>query len=174
MERQGGDLVGIKQGERRMQKITPFLWFDGQAEEAMNFYTSVFKNSKIGRVTRYGAAGPGPKGTVMSATFQLNGQDFMALNGGPQFKFTEAISLFVNCETQEEVDELWEKLSAGGKKDRCGWLKDKFGLSWQIIPRALGEMLGDKDPEKSKRVMQAMLQMDKIDTKTLKQAYDGK
>ena len=156
-----------------MQKITPFLRFDGQAEEAMNFYTSVFKNSKIGRVTRYGAAGPGPKGTVMSATFQLDGQDFMALNGGPQFKFTEAISLFVNCETQEEVDELWEKLSAGGRKDRCGWLKDKFGLSWQIIPRALGEMLGDKDPEKSKRVMQAMLQMDKIDTKTLKQAYDG-
>jgi predicted 3-demethylubiquinone-9 3-methyltransferase (glyoxalase superfamily) len=156
-----------------MQKITPFLWFDGQAEEAMNFYTSIFKNSKIGRVTRYGATGPGPKGTVMSATFQLNGQDFMALNGGPQFKFTEAISLFVNCETQEEVDELWEKLSVGGKKDRCGWLKDKFGLSWQIIPRALGEMLGDKDPEKSKRVMQAMLQMDKIDTKTLKQAYDG-
>jgi len=156
-----------------MQKITPFLWFDGQAEEAMNFYTSVFKNSKIGRVTRYGAAGPGPKGTVMSATFQLDGQDFMALNGGPQFKFTEAISLFVNCETQEEVDELWEKLSAGGRKDRCGWLKDKFGLSWQIIPRALGEMLGDKDPEKSKRVMHAMLQMDKIDTKTLKQAYDG-
>jgi predicted 3-demethylubiquinone-9 3-methyltransferase (glyoxalase superfamily) len=156
-----------------MQKITPFLWFDGRAEEAMNFYTSVFKNSKIGRVTRYGAAGPGPKGTVMSATFQLEGQEFMALNGGPQFKFTEAISLFVNCETQEEVDDLWEKLSAGGKKDRCGWLKDKFGLSWQIIPRALGEMLGDKDPEKSKRVMQAMLQMDKIDTKTLKQAYDG-
>jgi predicted 3-demethylubiquinone-9 3-methyltransferase (glyoxalase superfamily) len=156
-----------------MQKITPFLWFDGRVEEAMNFYTSIFKNSKIGRVTRYGEAGPGPKGTVMSATFQLDGQDFMALNGGPQFKFTEAISLFVNCETQEEVDELWEKLSAGGKKDRCGWLKDKFGLSWQIIPRALGEMLGDKDPEKSKRVMQAMLQMDKIDTKTLKQAYDG-
>jgi predicted 3-demethylubiquinone-9 3-methyltransferase (glyoxalase superfamily) len=156
-----------------MQKITPFLWFDGRAEEAMNFNTSIFKNSKIGRVTRYGAAGPGPKGTVMSATFHLNGQDFMALNGGPQFKFTEAISLFVNCETQEEVDELWEKLSAGGKKERCGWLKDKFGLSWQIIPRALGEMLGDKDPEKSKRVMQAMLQMDKIDTKTLKQAYDG-
>jgi predicted 3-demethylubiquinone-9 3-methyltransferase (glyoxalase superfamily) len=174
LERQGGDFNGdFKQGERLMQKITPFLWFDGQAEEAMNFYTSVFKNSKIGRVTRYGAAGPGPKGTVMSATFQLDGQEFMALNGGPQFKFTEAISLFVNCETQEEVDELWEKLSAGGKKDRCGWLKDKFGLSWQIIPRALGEMLGDKDPEKSKRVMQAMLQMDKIDTKTLKQAYDG-
>ena len=156
-----------------MQKITPFLWFDGQAEEAMNFYTSVFRNSKIGRVIRYGAAGPGPKGTVMSATFHLDGQEFMALNGGPQFKFTEAISLFVNCETQAEVDDVWEKLSAGGRKDRCGWLKDKFGLSWQIIPRALGEMLGDKDPEKSKKVMQAMLQMDKIDTKTLKQAYDG-
>jgi predicted 3-demethylubiquinone-9 3-methyltransferase (glyoxalase superfamily) len=122
-----------------MQKITPFLWFDGRAEEAMNFYTSVSKNSKVGRVTRYGEGGPGPKGTVMSATFQLEGQEFMALNGGPQFKFTEAISLFVNCETQEEVDSLWEKLSAGGKKDRCGWLKDKFGLSWQIIPRALGE-----------------------------------
>ncbi len=156
-----------------MQKITPFLWFDDRAEEAMNFYTPVFKNSKVGRVTRYGEGGSGPKGMVISATFQLDGQEFMALNGGPQFKFTEAISLFVNCETQAEVDELWEKLSAGGKKDRCGWLKDKFGLSWQIIPRALGEMLGDKDPEKSKRVMQAMLQMDKIDTKILKQAYDG-
>ncbi len=154
-----------------MQKITPFLWFDGKAEEAMNFYTSIFKNSKIGRITRYGDAGPGPKGTVMSATFQLDGQEFMALNGGPQFKFTEAISFFVNCETQEEVDELWEKLSAGGQKSRCGWLKDKYGLSWQIIPSALGEMLGDKDPEKSRRVMKAMLQMDKIDIKGLEQAY---
>ena len=154
-----------------MQKITPFLWFDGNAEEAMNFYTSIFKNSKIGRITRYGDAGPGPKGTVMSATFQLDGQEFMALNGGPQFKFTEAISFFVNCETQEEVDELWEKLSAGGQKSRCGWLKDKYGLSWQIIPSALGEMLGDKDPEKSRRVMKAMLQMDKIDIKGLEQAY---
>ena len=154
-----------------MQKITPFLWFDGKAEEAMNFYTSIFKNSKIGRITRYGDAGPGPKGTVMSATFQLDGQEFMALNGGPQFKFTEAISFFVNCETQEEVDELWEKLSAGGQKSRCGWLKDKYGLSWQIIPSALGEMLGDKDPEKSQRVMKAMLQMDKIDIKGLEQAY---
>ncbi|PYX25204.1 MAG: hypothetical protein DMG87_02225 [Acidobacteria bacterium] len=154
-----------------MQKITPFLWFDGKAEEAMNFYTSIFKNSKIGRITRYGDAGPGPKGAVMSGTFQLDGQEFMALNGGPQFKFTEAISFFVNCETQEEVDELWEKLSAGGQKSRCGWLKDKYGLSWQIIPSALGEMLGDKDPEKSRRVMKAMLQMDKIDIKGLEQAY---
>jgi len=147
------------------------LWFDGKAEEAMNFYTSIFKNSKIGRITRYGDAGPGPKGAVMSATFQLDGQEFMALNGGPQFKFTEAISFFVNCETQEEVDELWEKLSAGGQKSRCGWLKDKYGLSWQIIPSALGKMLGDKDPEKSQRVMKAMLQMDKIDIKGLEQAY---
>src|SRR5438067_10762466 len=124
-----------------MSTIMPFLWFDDKAEEAMNFYTSIFKDSKIGSITRYGDAGPGPKGTVMSATFQLDGQDFMALNGGPQFKFTEAISLFVNCETQAEVDDLWETLSAGGKKERCGWLKDKFGLSWQIISRALGEML---------------------------------
>jgi len=154
-----------------MQKITPFLWFNGNAEDAMNFYTSIFKNSKIGRITRYGDAGPGPKGTVMSATFQLDGQEFMALNGGPQFKFTEAISFFVNCETQEEVDELWEKLSAGGQKSRCGWLKDKYGLSWQIIPSALGKMLGDKDPEKSQRVMKAILQMDKIDIKRLEQAY---
>jgi len=154
-----------------MQKITPFLWFDGNAEEAMNFYTSIFKNSKIGRITRYGDAGPGPKGAVMSGTFQLDGQEFMALNGGPQFKFTEAISFFVNCETQEEVDELWEKLSDGGQKSRCGWLKDKYGLSWQIIPSALGKMLGDKNPEKSQRVMKAMLQMDKIDIKGLEQAY---
>ena len=154
-----------------MQKITPFLWFDGKAEEAMNFYSSIFKNSKIGRITRYGDAGPGPKGAVMSGTFQLDGQEFMALNGGPQFKFTEAISFFVNCETQEEVDELWEKLSDGGQKSRCGWLKDKYGLSWQIIPSALGKMLGDKNPEKSQRVMKAMLQMDKIDIKGLEQAY---
>ena len=155
-----------------MQKITPFLWFDGKAEEAMNFYTSIFKTSKIGRITRYGDAGPGPKGAVMSATFQLDGQEFMALNGGPQFKFTEAISFFVNCETQEEVDELWEKLSDGGQKSRCGWLKDKYGLSWQIIPSALGEMLGDKDPEKSRRVMKAMLQMDKIDIRRLQEAHE--
>lgn len=157
-----------------MQKITPFLWFDNQAEEAMNFYTSIFKNSKIVSVSRYGEAGPGPKGTVMSATFQLDGQEFMALNGGPQFKFTEAISFFVNCKTQEEVDELWEKLSEGGEKSQCGWLKDKFGLSWQIIPTALGQMLGDKDPTKANRVMQAMLKMQKIDIQGLKRAYDGK
>jgi predicted 3-demethylubiquinone-9 3-methyltransferase (glyoxalase superfamily) len=155
-----------------MHKITPFLWFDDKAEEAMNFYVSIFKNSKVGSVTRYGDAGPGPKGTVMSATFQLDGQDFFALNGGPLFKFTEAISFFVNCETQEEVDELWEKLTAGGgTPQRCGWLKDKYGMSWQIIPKALGEMLGDKDPQKSQTVMQAMLQMDKIDIQRLKEAY---
>ena len=156
-----------------MQKITPFLWFDNNAEEAMNFYVSIFKNSRVGRVTRYGDAGPGPKGTVMSATFELDGQEFFALNGGPQFQFTPAISLFVNCETQQEVDELWEKLSAGGKKEKCGWLKDKYGLSWQIIPKALGRMLGDRDPEKSKRVMQAMLQMSKIEVEALKKAYEG-
>jgi predicted 3-demethylubiquinone-9 3-methyltransferase (glyoxalase superfamily) len=155
-----------------MPKITPFLWFDSQAEEAMNFYASIFKNSKIGRVSRYGDAGPGPKGTVMSATFQLEGQEFMALNGGPHFKFSPAISLFVNCNTQSEVDELWEKLSAGGKTERCGWLTDKFGLSWQIIPAVLGELLQDKDPQKSQRVMQAMLQMGKIDIERLKQAYE--
>jgi len=151
-----------------MQKITPFLWFNDNAEEAMNFYVSIFKNSKVGTVSRYGDAGPGPKGTVMSATFQLEGQEFMALNGGPLFSFTPAISLFVNCETQEEVDELWEKLSAGGKKDRCGWLQDKFGLSWQIIPSALRGLLSDS--ARSQRVMQAMLQMDKIDIKQLEAA----
>jgi predicted 3-demethylubiquinone-9 3-methyltransferase (glyoxalase superfamily) len=156
-----------------MQKITPFLWFDGKAEEAMNFYVSIFKNSKVVRVSRYGDAGPGPKGTVMSATFQLDGQDFYALNGGPQFTFTPAISFFVNCETQAEVDELWDKLSAGGKKERCGWLKDKYGLSWQVIPSALGKMLGDKDPAKASRVMMAMMQMDKIDIAGLQRAYDG-
>jgi predicted 3-demethylubiquinone-9 3-methyltransferase (glyoxalase superfamily) len=155
-----------------MQKITPFLWFDGKAEDAMNFYVSIFKNSKVVRVTRFGDAGPGPKGAVMSVTFQLEGQEFFALNGGPQFQFTPAISLFVNCETQQEVDELWEKLSAGGEKNRCGWLRDNYGLSWQIIPTALGEMLGDRDPAKANRVMKAMLQMDKIDIKGLKQAYD--
>ena len=155
-----------------MQKITPFLWFDGKAEEAMNFYVSVFKNSKAGTVTRYGEAGPGPEGTVMIATFQLEGQDFVAINGGPQFTFTPAISFFVDCKTQEEVDDLWEKLSEGGEKSRCGWLKDKFGLSWQIVPSILPELMRDKDPEKSKRVMKAMLQMDKIDIKALKEAYD--
>jgi predicted 3-demethylubiquinone-9 3-methyltransferase (glyoxalase superfamily) len=153
-----------------MQKITPFLWFNDNAEEAMNFYVSIFKNSKAGSVSRYGDAGPGPKGSVMSATFQLDGQEFMALNGGPQFKFTPAISLYVNCETQAEVDELWEKLSAGGRKDRCGWLQDKFGLSWQVIPSALPRLLGDKDRAKSQRVMKAMMQMEKIDIKQLEDA----
>jgi predicted 3-demethylubiquinone-9 3-methyltransferase (glyoxalase superfamily) len=157
-----------------MQKINPFLWFDGKAEEAANFYVSVFKESKLVNVARYGDAGPGPKGTAMSATFDLAGQRFIALNGGPQFKFSEAISFLINCETQQEVDELWEKLSAGGEKSRCGWLKDKYGLSWQVIPKVLGEMLQDKDPKKSQRVMQAMLQMTKIDIARLKQACDQK
>ena len=156
-----------------MQKITPFLWFDNQAEEAMNFYVSIFKNSKVGTVSRYGDAGPGPKGSVMVANFQLNGQEFMALNRGPQYKFTEAISFFVNCETQEEVDELWEKLSAGGQEIQCGWLKDKYGLCWQIVPTILLQMLSDKDPQKSQRVMKAMMQMIKIDIKDLQKAYDG-
>jgi predicted 3-demethylubiquinone-9 3-methyltransferase (glyoxalase superfamily) len=153
-----------------MQPITPFLWFDNKAEEAMNFYVSIFKNSKVMSVNRYGEAGPGPKGTVMSVTFQLNGQEFFALNGGPQFKFTPAISFFVNCETQQEVDELWEKLSAGGRKDRCGWLQDKYGLSWQIVPSVLGKLLHDEDRERAKRVMQAMLKMEKLDIKGLEQA----
>ena len=155
-----------------MQKITPFLWFDGQAEEAANFYVSIFKNSKIVTIARYGEAGLGPKGSVMTVVFQLDGQEFIALNGGPQFKFTEAISLSVDCKTQQEVDEFWEKLSRGGQEGPCGWLKDKYGLSWQINPTILGEMLSDPHPEKSKRVMQAMLQMKKIDIKGLKQAYE--
>ena len=156
-----------------MQKITPFLWFDDMAEEAANFYVSIFKNSKIGRVTRYGEGAPGPKGKVVSVTFQLDGQEFYAFNGGPLFNFTPAISFFVNCETQEEVDDLWNKLSAGGEESRCGWLKDKYGLSWQIIPSALGRLLQDKDREKAKRVMNAMLQMGKIDISRLQQAYDN-
>jgi predicted 3-demethylubiquinone-9 3-methyltransferase (glyoxalase superfamily) len=155
-----------------MQKITPFLWFDDKAEDAMNFYVSIFRKSKVGSVSRYGEAGPGPKGSVMTANFQLDGQDFIALNGGPLFKFTEAISFVVSCETQEEVDEFWEKLSEGGEKSKCGWLKDKFGLSWQIVPTALSRLAGDKDPKKSQRVIQAMLQMDKIDIKRLEQAYN--
>jgi predicted 3-demethylubiquinone-9 3-methyltransferase (glyoxalase superfamily) len=154
------------------QKITPFLWFDDKAEEAMNFYVSIFPNSKILSVTRYGEGGPGPKGTVMIAAFELDGQKFTALNGGPQFTFTEAISFYVDCKTQQEVDELWEKLSEGGEKGKCGWLKDKYGLSWQIVPTVLGELMRDKDPEKSQRVMKAMLKMNKIDIKILKQAYD--
>ena len=155
-----------------MQKITPFLWFNGQAEEAANLYTSLFKNSKIGNIARYGEAGPGPKGTVMSVTFQLNGQEFIALNGGPQFTFSPAVSFLVSCETQEEVDRLWEKLSEGGRKDRCGWLQDKYGVSWQIVPSVLGHLVQDKDAEKSKRVMKAMLQMDKLNINGLKDAYE--
>ncbi|HLG98495.1 MAG TPA: VOC family protein [Bryobacteraceae bacterium] len=154
-----------------MEKITPFLWFDTQAEEAARFYTSIFKNSKISRISRYGDGGPGPKGSVMVVEFELNGQQFLALNGGPQFKFTEAVSFVVNCEAQQEIDELWEKLSDGGRADRCGWLKDKFGLSWQIIPNALGKLMSDPDPGKSKRVMQAMLQMQKLDIQRLQDAY---
>ncbi len=149
-----------------MQKIIPFLWFDGKAEEAMKFYVSIFKNSKIVRVM------PGPNGTVMGGTFQLEGQEFYALNGGPQYKFTPAISLFVNCETQQEVDELWGKLSASKSDEQCGWLKDKYGLSWQIIPTVLSKLMGDKNPQKANAVMQAMLQMKKIDIKGLQQAYD--
>ncbi len=149
-----------------MQKITPFLWFDGKAEEAMNFYVSIFKNSKVVRVM------PGPNGAVMGVTFQLEGQDFIALNGGPQYSFTPAISLFVDCETQQEVDELWDKLCAGGHQDRCGWLRDKYGLSWQIVPSVLGKLMQDKNREKAGRVLQAMLQMNKLDIQKLKQAYD--
>ena len=156
-----------------MQKITPFLWFDDKAEEAANFYTSIFKNSKILNIARYGEAGPGPKGTVMTVTFQLEGQEFMALNGGPHYTFSPAISFFVNCETQAEVDVLWEKLSAGGRKDKCAWLQDKFGISWQIVPKALLELIQDKDPVKSQRVFKAMLQMTKIDIEGLKRAYRG-
>jgi len=156
-----------------MQKITTFLWYDNQAEEAVKLYTSIFKNSKITGTSRYGDAGPGAPGAVMTVNFELEGQQFIALNGGPLFKFTEAISLYVDCETQAEVDELWEKLSAGGQKSRCGWLKDKYGLSWQIIPSILGKLLGDADRAKAGRVMQAMLQMDKIDIAKLKKAANA-
>ncbi len=149
-----------------MKKITPFLWFDDNAEEAMNFYVSIFKNSKILSVS------PGPNGRAFTVTADLDGQEITALNGGPQFKFTEAISFFVNCETQQEVDELWEKLSAGGEEAQCGWLRDKYGLSWQIVPTALGELLGDPDPVKAQRVMQAMLKMKKIEVAGLRQAYE--
>ena len=157
-----------------MQKISPFLWFDDQAEEAVNFYTSIFKNSKILNVTRYGEVGPGPKDSVMTVAFQLEGQEFMALNGGPHFKFTEAISFVVKCKTQEEVDDLWEKLSeGGGEKIQCGWLKDKYGVSWQIVPTILGEMISDPNGAKSQRVMEAMLKMKKIEIEGLKRAYSG-
>jgi predicted 3-demethylubiquinone-9 3-methyltransferase (glyoxalase superfamily) len=156
--------------EYNMQKITPFLWFDNQAEEAANFYVSIFKNSKIKHIARYGDAGPGPKGSVMVVSFELDGVQFTALNGGPRFKFTEAVSFVVDCKSQEEVDHFWDKLSAGGQTQQCGWLKDKYGLSWQIVPTVLMELASDPDAAKSNRVMQAMMQMTKIDIAKLQQA----
>jgi predicted 3-demethylubiquinone-9 3-methyltransferase (glyoxalase superfamily) len=156
-----------------MQKITPFLWFDNQAEEAAKFYTFVFPNSRIGAISRYQEGSPGPAGSVMVVEFQINGQTFLALNGGPVFKFNEAISFVVHCETQEEVDEYWRKLSEGGSEVECGWLKDRYGLFWQIVPTVLGEMLSDKDPARAQRVMQVMLQMKKLDIGLLQKAYAG-
>ena len=156
-----------------MPKITPFLWFESQAEEAANFYTSIFKDSRIGKISRYGEAGPGPKGTVLTVSFTLNGEEFIALNGGPKYKFTPAISFVVNCDTQQEIDEYWSKLLAGGRPDQCGWLTDKYGLSWQIVPTILGQLMADKDTQKSARVMKALLQMTKLDIDVLKSAYDG-
>ena len=155
------------------QQITPFLWFDDNADEAVNFYLSIFKDSRLLDATRYGEAGPGPKGTIMTATFELNGQQFIALNGGPRFKFTEAVSFVVKCETQEEIDYYWDKLLDGGEPQRCGWLKDRFGLSWQIVPAQLSELFGGNDPQRAGRVMQAMMQMVKFDIAKLKQGYDG-
>ena len=155
-----------------MPKITPFLWFNDQAEEAMHFYVSIFKNSKAGSVTRYGDTGPGPKGSVMTANFQLEGQEFTALNGGPQFPFTEAVSFVIHCETQQEIDHYWDKLTAGGRPVQCGWLKDKFGLSWQVVPAVLPQLLKNTDPKKSQRVMQALMQMTKLDIARLQQAAD--
>ena len=168
--------VGTSRNERtqpRTQKITTFLWFDNNAEEAVNFYVSIFKNSKILNTVRYGEAGPGPKGTVMTIAFQLDGVEYTALNGGPRFKFTEAISLVVHCQTQEEVDHFWERLSEGGEKVQCGWLTDKFGLSWQIVPDVLLELILDGDQQKTDRVMKAMLQMKKLDIEGLKRAAKG-
>jgi predicted 3-demethylubiquinone-9 3-methyltransferase (glyoxalase superfamily) len=155
------------------QKITPFLWFDHQAEQAANYYVSIFPNSKVVKVVRYGEAGPGPAGSAMTVEFQLDGQSFVALNGGPHFKFTEAISFVVNCQTQDEVDTYWEKLSAGGGEVQCGWVKDKFGLSWQVVPSVLAKLLGDPDPAKSQRVMRAMLTMKKLDIRALEKAYQN-
>ena len=156
-----------------MQKITPFLWFDNNAEEAANFYVSIFKNSKVLNIARYGDAGPGPKGTVLTVNFEIDGQKFIALNGGPQFKFTEAVSFVVNCETQQEIDYFWEKLSVGGEKSQCGWLKDRYGLSWQVVPTILGELMGGNDAERSNRVMQEILQMQKLEIEPLKRAYEA-
>lgn len=155
------------------QKITPCLWFDGQAEEAMHYYLSIFKNSSVKNILRFSKAGPGPEGSVLSVTFELNGQEFIGLNGGPAYTFSPAISFFIHCDTQAEVDELWHKLSEGGGKERCGWVWDKFGVSWQIVPTRLGEMLSDPDPEKANRVMHAMLQMDKLDIAIMEKAYNG-
>jgi predicted 3-demethylubiquinone-9 3-methyltransferase (glyoxalase superfamily) len=169
-----GSSSGPQTEEERMQKITPWLWFDNQAEEAAEFYTSVFKNSKITNVSRYGEGGPGTPGSAMTVSFELEGQEFNGLNGGPEFKFNEAVSFMVDCKSQEEVDDLWDKLTAdGGSESQCGWLKDKFGVSWQIVPSLLGELLGDEDPKKSQAVMQAMLQMQKIECKVLQDAYDN-
>jgi predicted 3-demethylubiquinone-9 3-methyltransferase (glyoxalase superfamily) len=156
-----------------MQKITPFLWFNDNAEEAMNFYISVFKDSKVKKISRYGDAGPGPKGSVMVCAFELNGQEFLALNGGPHYKLNPAVSFVIDCETQEEVDYYWDKLSEGGKEIQCGWLEDKFGLSWQVVPTILEKLIQGEDSEKSKRAMQAMMKMIKLDIEGLKQAYEG-
>ena len=156
-----------------MPKITPFLWFNDKAEDAANFYASIFKNSKVKAVTRYSDAGPGPKGSVMTVNFELDGQEFTALNGGPQFTFTEAVSFVVHCDTQQDVDDYWEKLTAGGQESQCGWLKDKYGLSWQIVPKALPRLLQQTDPTKAQRVMQALLQMKKLDIATLERAAQG-
>jgi predicted 3-demethylubiquinone-9 3-methyltransferase (glyoxalase superfamily) len=164
----------MERQESIMQKISPFLWFDNQAEEAAKFYASIFRNSRIGRIARYGDAGPGPKGSVMTVEFQLDGQDFVALNGGPEFKFTEAISLSVLCRTQDEIDEFWQKLTQGGEEVQCGWLKDKYGLSWQIVPEVLPKMMSDPDPQKTNRVMEAVLKMKKFDIATLENAYSGR
>jgi len=176
-ERTNSTMTTLEGGQRPNQKITPFLWFDDKAEEAANFYVSLFNNSEVGRVSRYGEAGEAaagrPKGTVMTVEFELDGQQFVALNGGPHFKFTEAVSFVVNCTDQEEVDKFWEKLSEGGEKSQCGWLKDRYGLSWQVTPTVLTELLTDKDPAKSERVMKAMLQMRKIDIETIKKAAAG-
>jgi len=169
-------MVELHKTETNMQKITPYLWFEDNAEEAEKFFTSIFKNSRVINITHYGESAAEvsgrPKGTVMTVTFELEGQRFMALNGGPIFKFSSAISFLVNCETQQEVDDLWEKLSEGGQVEQCGWLKDKFGVSWQIVPNILGEMIKDKDAKKSERVIKAMLQMKKIDIQGLRKAYE--
>ena len=157
-----------------MQKITPFLWYSHQAEDAMKFYCSIFRNSKELKVTRYGSTGPGPEGSVMTAVFELEGQQFIALNAGPQFKFTEAISFVVNCKSQEEIDYFWESLSAEGEKSRCGWLKDKFGLSWQVVPENMEDLISGKDPGTNNRVMEAMMKMDKLIIADLEKAAKGK